>query len=99
MADKNQIYTQAEIVFGRKQQLVKVIEELSELTKEIAKLINADRPTKSMYDSLFEETADCEIMIEQIKQMFDAEQEVERIKQAKLKRLELIVFRKVNEKI
>ena len=65
--------------------MLMVIEEMSELTKEILKNINRK---KNNVDAIIEETADVEIMLEQLKANYDIAEKVEEYKQNKLKLIE-----------
>lgn len=69
--------------FGPDSQLRMVIEESTELVKEICKFWRG----KDNKDQIAEETADVEIMLEQIKIMFGIEADVEAYKEKKLERL------------
>ncbi|MGE4564203.1 MAG: hypothetical protein AB7F32_04985 [Victivallaceae bacterium] len=71
---------------GEKQQLIKALEELSELSVEIAKAANGDLRLKK----LTEEIADAEIMIEQVKRICGADAAmIEQFKDYKIHRLSL----------
>ncbi len=61
-------------VWGKHAQLLALLEEISELQKEILKNINRG---KENLNELIDETADVEIMLEQLKYIFDIEQAVE----------------------
>ena len=61
-------------VWGKHAQLLTLLEEMSELQKEILKNINRG---KENLNELIDETADVEIMLEQLKYIFDIEQAVE----------------------
>lgn len=80
-------------LYGPKAQEIKAVEELSELSQAICKVINAhDHPSMNNLvectTHMFEEIADVEIMLEQIRIIFsDASVEVEVWKQKKLARL------------
>lgn len=78
-----EIYNEAIKQWGKRLQLYMVIEEMSELTKAIVKHF---RNGKAI--GISEETADVEIMLEQLKIMFNNHEEVEKFKKIKLKRLE-----------
>lgn len=69
---------------GDSAQLVVAIEELSELIKEITKCLR----NKGNIDHLAEEVADVEIMVEQVKLIFNVQDKVEAARQIKLQRLE-----------
>ena len=65
MADID-VYLEAIKTFGALPQMVIVMEECSELQKEISKIIRE----KGNLENLAEEIADVEIMIEQLKYMY-----------------------------
>ncbi len=71
--------------WGKEPQMMQVIEEMSELIKEILKNINRKKDNKA---ELIEETADVEIMLEQLKICYDIEAEVEKYKAAKVLKIE-----------
>lgn len=79
--------------FGPAAQEVKAIEELSELSHAICRVIDANKhpDMHNLVDSvehMYEEMADVEIMLAQLKIIYsDAEREVEAWKSKKLQRL------------
>lgn len=75
------IYERAIRVWKKQPQMLQVIEEMSELTKEILKNIARG---KDNINQLIEETADVEIMLEQLKYCYGIHQQVESYKQTKL---------------
>lgn len=77
------IYSSALNKFGRTTQLIVSIEEMSELQKELCKLF---RGIGNM-NNIIEETADSEIMIEQVKDIFHIEDSVKSMRERKLSRL------------
>ena len=89
--------------YGRVNQVIKTVEELSELSQALCKSfirlnytkekISLEDDLKSV-DNIFEEIADVEIMLEQCKIMFQCDKEVNEWKQKKIERLE----RRINEK-
>lgn len=81
----NPICQRALNTWGEEAQMLMVIEEMSELTKEILKNINRK---KNNVDAIIEETADVEIMLEQLKANYDIAEKVEEYKQNKLKLIE-----------
>ncbi len=81
----NPICQRALGTWGEEAQMLMVIEEMSELTKEILKNINRK---KNNVDAIIEETADVEIMLEQLKANYDIAEKVEEYKQNKLKLIE-----------
>ena len=79
--EKENIYRRALRVWGKEPQMLQVIEEMSELTKEILKNINRK---KDNIAELIEETADVEIMLEQLKCCYNIKDKVEKYKADKL---------------
>ena len=69
--------------FGKEKQLTVAVEELSELTKEICKVLRNLGNT----DDLSEEIADVEIMCEQLRYIFSIDKDVDDWKEYKLSRL------------
>ena len=83
--NKEKIYETATQMWGHQAQLLQAVEELSELTKAIIKHLNrGENPTP-----ILEETADVEIMCEQIRHIFSADGFIDREKNRKLERLAL----------
>lgn len=83
--------------YGRVNQVIKTVEELSELSQALCKSLIRLNYTKEKtsleddlksVDNIFEEIADVEIMLEQCKIMFQCDKEVNEWKQEKIKRLE-----------
>lgn len=82
--NKQDIYKEAILKYGKSLQLIVAIEELSELQKEITKALRG----KLNIDHLIEEIADAQIMIEQLLVIFGLEtEEIEREKNYKISRL------------
>lgn len=83
--------------YGRVNQVIKTVEELSELSQALCKSlirlnytkekISLEDDLKSV-DNIFEEIADVEIMLEQCKIMFQCDKEVNKWKHKKIERLE-----------
>ena len=69
--------------WGSDAQLTVVIEELSELIKEVCKM----KRGMNHIEHLAEEVADVEIMCEQLRYIFDIDEPVDEWKQLKLARL------------
>lgn len=71
----------------RKKQLLKLIEEMAELTQAIVKNIN-EPYSRENYENVIEEIADVEIVLEQVKYLsgIDRLGKLEKIKQAKIER-------------
>lgn len=78
-------YERALKTWGKVPQMLQVIEEMSELTKEILKNINRHKDNIS---ELIEETADVEIMLEQLKYCYNIHQQVADYKAQKLQKIE-----------
>lgn len=96
MTSKETMY-KAINTYGVENQMIKTIEELSELSQALCKSIVRLNYTKEKtslednsksVDNIFEEMADVEIMLEQCKIMFQCDKEVNKWKQEKIKRLE-----------
>jgi hypothetical protein len=77
--------------YGEERQIDKVLEEMSELTKALLKMRYA-KPTgverDILMDAVSEETADVEIMLEQLHMIYQNDKKVEEYKQKKIERLE-----------
>lgn len=78
-------YERALRTWGKEPQMLQVIEEMSELTKEILKNVNRKKDNVA---EIIEETADVEIMLEQLKCCYNIHAEVESYKQQKLKKID-----------
>lgn len=96
MTSKETMY-KAINTYGVENQMIKTVEELSELSQALCKSIvrlNYTKEKTSLVDDLksvdniFEEIADVEIMLEQCKIMFQCDKEVNEWKQKKIERLE-----------
>ena len=83
--------------YGVENQMIKTVEELSELSQALCKSIVRLNYTKEKtsleddlksVDNIFEEMADVEIMLEQCKIMFQCDKEVRACKNKKIERLE-----------
>lgn len=79
-----QTYTNALIHFGKANQLVVTLEELSECQKEICKVMRG----QSNLDALAEEIADATIMLEQVRLIFSLNELVCEKMDEKVKRLD-----------
>lgn len=69
--------------FGERAQMTMAVEEMSELTKELCKRCRG----RDNVEALAEEIADVEIMLQQMKMMFDCAGQVETFRRYKLERL------------
>lgn len=79
------IYELAIDKYGQSKQVVKAIEELSELQQQLCRVF-CDRGN---YGDIVEEIVDVEIMLEQVKMIFDIPEEIiEEVKIQKVERLE-----------
>jgi len=79
------LYERALRVWGKEPQMLQVIEEMSELIKEILKNVNRKKDNVS---EIIEETADVEIMLEQLKCCYNIKEAVEDYKKEKIKKIE-----------
>lgn len=79
--------------YGKEHQLIICMEEMAELTKELTKNL---RGRRNLQD-ISEEVADVEIMLEQVKVIFDLKEEVSEAKEAKLLRLQKRIIRDTGE--
>lgn len=70
--------------WGEDAQTKMVLEEMSELQKEICKRWRG----RDNQDAIAEETADVEIMLDQLKMMLDIQEKVRAYRKAKLERLQ-----------
>ena len=82
-AERRRIYTYAIDRWGIKGQLLMVIEEMSELTKEICKSFRG----KDNLDEIADETADVLIMIEQMRMILGLDDMIAEHMEAKIRRL------------
>lgn len=85
--NRNQILHAAVETFGRDSQMMMMVEEMSELTKAISKFFRAQsgESARVATESIKEEMADCQIVLDQMKIMFGG---VDMIERQKLKWLE-----------
>lgn len=73
--------------FDNKQQIIKAIEEMSELSKELAKELNDN----GNEDNIREEIADVLIMMEQMVYLFDVKNEIAKWRENKLFKLAKLI--------
>ena len=83
--NEGKLYKRALRVWGKEPQMLQVIEEMSELIKEILKNVNRK---KDNIDAIVEETADVEIMLGQLKCCYDIADKVRTYKAEKLKTID-----------
>ena len=81
--NEKDILTQAITTYGQQLQIIVAIEEMSELTKELCK---AQRGAQNR-THIAEEIADVEIMLEQLKLIYNVTPAVNDLRQYKLNRL------------
>lgn len=79
---EQKIYDEAIDFFGATSQKIMVIEEMSELTKELCKELR----NRGNVEQIADELADVEITLAQIKMIYNIHQKVEEHKDFKLKR-------------
>ena len=90
---ENAVCKRAVDAYGKEHQLIICMEEMAELTKELTKNL---RGRRNLQD-ISEEVADVEIMLEQVKVIFDLKEEVSEAKEAKLLRLQKRIIRDTGE--
>ena len=81
----NPVLKRALATWGEEAQMLMVVEEMSELMKEILKNINRK---KNNIAEIIEETADVEIMLEQLKENYQIAEKVATYKADKIKMIE-----------
>lgn len=86
----NPVLKRALQTWGGQAQMLMVVEEMSELTREILKNVNRGKDNVA---AIVEETADVEIMLEQLKENYGIAERVTVYKAEKLKQIE----RRLNE--
>mgnify|MGYP000917593903 CR=1 FL=1 len=81
--DSREICREALTQWGEQAQITMVFEEMAELQKELCKYLRG----KDVTEAIAEEIADVELMLEQMKLLFNIEEQVEDVKRCKLMRL------------
>lgn len=81
MMTEEEIDRRALRVWGKQAQMLQVVEEMSELSKEIIKNVSRN---KDNVPELIEEAADVEITLAQLKMCYGISQQVEEYKKKKL---------------
>ena len=81
----NPVLKRALHTWGEQVQMMMVVEEMSELMKEILKNVNRGKDNLA---EIIEETADVEIMLEQLKENYQIADKVEAYKSEKIKLIE-----------
>lgn len=82
-----ELIEQARIKFGEKNQLIKAIEEMSELQKELCKVVLTPNLTIKATNEIIDELADVEIMCAQLRHIFGISEQVDERKVFKIERL------------
>lgn len=83
--NEEKLYKRALRVWGKEPQMLQVIEEMSELTKEILKNVNRKKDNVA---EIIEEAADVEIMLGQLKCCYDIADKIKAYKAEKMKAIE-----------
>ena len=89
MKDKKMNETYCNIIskFEIKNQIIVAVEELSELQKELLKDLRFFEEKKlSSIDNITEEMADVEIMLDQLKIIYNNKEDIEKVKKIKIHR-------------
>lgn len=81
----NPVLKRALHTWGEQAQMMMVVEEMSELMKEILKNVNRGKDNLA---EIIEKTADVEIMLEQLKENYQIADKVEAYKSEKIKLIE-----------
>lgn len=81
---ENSVYEKAINTWGKNPQLLVLLEEFSELQKEILKNINRG---KNNLDEIIDETADVLIMLEQLQRLYKIKDQVQKRIPEKLKKV------------
>ena len=84
LINKTEVYKKALQIWGQEAQITMVFEEMSELQKELCKALRGEK----VAGNIAEEIADVEIMLEQMKLLFEIESLVRANKIYKLERLD-----------
>lgn len=96
--EKEEIYQKALSLWGIDTQIKMVFEEMAELQKELCKYFRSNRSPNTLAN-IREEIADVEIMLAQMKYIFDREgTEIENIKIKKLEQLESRILEEYESK-
>lgn len=86
---KNEVYQQAIDLWGETAQMSLALEEMSELSQAILKFYRSPQEisSKTLIENIEQEIADVEIMMEQLRIVFDTKA-ISRIKARKIRRLQ-----------
>lgn len=93
LIDRNKLFQTVLLEYGPKMQILKAIEELSELLTELSKIVfdmesRQEKRTLRLSENLFLELADVEIMMQQlVNHIFNCRRQVDKRKEEQLERL------------
>lgn len=95
LLDREELYSRAIKLWGKDFELLMCIEECSELSHILCKVLRNRDMTKSisLHQRLHEEIADVEIMLEQLIFMYDSFVEVRDLKKQKIIKLKRLIKR------
>lgn len=82
--ERRAVYFAAIDHYGSDSQILMAVEEMAELTKELAKTF---RPNETTTEKLVDEIADVVVMLEQLRLIFDVNEEVQERIDFKVQRL------------
>ena len=82
-----ELIDQVTFYFGEKNQVIKAIEEMSELQKELCKVVLTPNLTIKPTNEIIDELADVEIMTAQLRHIFQISEQVDARKAFKIERL------------
>lgn len=86
--ERVKVYRDALEQYGQRTQIAVAVEEMSELTKALIKVYRGGRDMEAKVAAVAEELADVTIMLEQLRLIFDCNDEVCRIMDEKVQRLQ-----------
>ena len=85
--EEREILTDAVHHYGTKTQIIKTCEELAELQQAICKALTTGYMTREMWNHIAEEIADVEIMLWQLKHIYQNRDAVAEWRERKIQRL------------
>ena len=85
--DERQILTDAIYHYGTKVQVVKTCEEMAELQQALCKALTNDCMPRELWNHIAEEIADVEIMLWQVKHIYQDREAVQEWRERKIQRL------------
>jgi hypothetical protein len=89
LSERNKVYASAVNRFGAKAQLIKCLEEMAELSVEVAKIANG--LNQGLFDGLIDEMADASILMEQVQLIYGIGTLVDVRKTTKVEKLKAII--------